>query len=273
MYKMKIRLLCNWTNDLRSLWKKMGYDGIYTVDNRCIELVDEDYDYTVVVNYTSESFDPSKTIYMLMEPVEFYTSNKPAFLYEYKRNNYEWHLNASMLQLEDLYIVKYYDKEISMILSDKYVDPGHIYRTDLAKVLDDCIHMYGTTTRSWRHYRGPLPIYDKNNGLFPYKYHLAIENNKKEGYLTEKLLDGILAGCLTFYSGPPDIEKYIDTRSFVQLPFGNIEESVKIIRSALNNNLYEERKEYIDRERIRLLKEESFFPKLISTLTELGLFN
>jgi GR25 family glycosyltransferase involved in LPS biosynthesis len=68
--------------------------------------------------------------------------------------------------------------------------------------------------------------------MFPYYYHLVIENSIYPGYFTEKLVDSVLAGCITFYYGCPDIYKYLDSRILIQLS-GNIDKDIKLISSTI----------------------------------------
>jgi hypothetical protein len=48
-----------------------------------------------------------------------------------------------------------------------------------------------------------------------YKFVMCFENSHTEGYITEKIFNIFLAGSIPLYNGAPDIEKYIDAKSFV----------------------------------------------------------
>jgi GR25 family glycosyltransferase involved in LPS biosynthesis len=132
---------------------------------------------------------------------------------------------------------------ISAVVSDKYFDTGHILRIDLLKYLINEnveIDIYGFNNNlkfPEKNYKGPLPDYDKSKGLFGYKYTLIAENHAINGYLTEKIADGILAECLVFYWGCPDLEKILPNidgvTPFVRLPMEDKVESLRIIKQAL----------------------------------------
>lgn len=61
------------------------------------------------------------------------------------------------------------------------------------------------------------PIKLKEDMLINYKFHLAFENCREQGYWTEKIIDPIMFLSVPFYRGAPDIGKYIDERSFINL--------------------------------------------------------
>ena len=69
--------------------------------------------------------------------------------------------------------------------------------------------------------------------MFPYKYVFNCENNWERNWITEKLVDGILAECLVFYSGAPNVGDYIDRRAFVQLDLIDFEADMKKIQTAM----------------------------------------
>ena len=50
-----------------------------------------------------------------------------------------------------------------------------------------------------------------------YRYCLCIENAKFPGYVTEKLIECLVAGVIPLYMGAPDIEKYIPVDCFIDL--------------------------------------------------------
>ncbi len=73
---------------------------------------------------------------------------------------------------------------------------------------------------SWR---GAVP--NKNKVMREYKFALCYENAAFDGYVTEKIFDGFLAGCVPVYIGAPDITKYIPAETFIDLrKFKNYEE-------------------------------------------------
>lgn len=48
---------------------------------------------------------------------------------------------------------------------------------------------------------------DKHAFLLDYRMNLAFENTRSEGYVTEKLVEPLLAGCIPIYWGAPDVTR------------------------------------------------------------------
>lgn len=49
----------------------------------------------------------------------------------------------------------------------------------------------------------------------PYKFVIAGENTRKEGYVSEKIVSAMLAGCIPIYWGAPDIRRHFNPASFI----------------------------------------------------------
>ncbi len=124
------------------------------------------------------------------------------------------------------------------------------------------VHVYGQNKFLWKNYKGSLPPHKKDDSLFPYKYSFNVENFSIKNYYTEKLIDGILAETLVFYSGCYNIKDYIDERAFVYLELSNFEHDYEIIKSAIMNDLWSERIEYIREAKKKILNDLQFFPRL-----------
>ncbi len=242
------------------------------------------YDYIVVVNSTTHPLTPDdlkKTVYMVMEPKIYekrwldYGRQPQLFkaIYDHTTyNNNEWHLSLTREQLlnQTEPIPKTMGTTISAILSNKYFDPGHKTRINFARVAQHELpwHSYGGNLFRWRNYRGSLPLYEKDAALLPYKYTFNQENHCISGYYTEKLIDGILAECLVFYSGPDNIERLVDPLAYVKLDFTDIQGSIAIMKTALAEDWHSKRLPHILKAKSRILTETGFFPRLYMTLVE-----
>ena len=62
----------------------------------------------------------------------------------------------------------------------------------------------------------PTIIDDKIEALKNYKFCFCIENTKIDGYITEKIIESIYAGCIPVYFGASDIKKYIPENVFIE---------------------------------------------------------
>ena len=285
--QVRVKLLCNWTSskNLRELWNKMS-KGNYTWGKVTLVL-DDDPDYFVVVNAPPKNInpDPSKTIIFRMEPHmgknkgwgEWSRPDPDKFFkvcyHEDEYNNNEWHLSKTYTELKEMKIVKddNLGSVLSTVLSDKYRDPGHIKRVDFVKYLDSKdfpVHVFGNNKWEYANYKGSLPPHEKDNAMFPYKYAFNVENHRIKNYYTEKLIDGIMAECLVFYSGCHNVRDYIDKKAFVYLELSNFEKDYEKIKKAIEENWWEKRLPYIRKAKAKILDHLQFFPRLERMVSE-----
>jgi len=284
--KIRVLLACNWSDSkpICDLWNRMSKNNDYSWDK--IQIVwEEPCDYYCIINKPFDDnlkYIPEKTIIFRMEPKmetntflwgDFWSKpNEKDFKFvgyhEKHFNNNEWHLSKNYSQLSSEPIIK--DNNLSFtlstILSSKYIDPGHIKRIDFMKFFENkgCldVHVYGQNKFLWKNYKGSLPPHKKDDSLFPYKYAFNVENFSIKNYYTEKLIDGILSETLVFYSGCYNIKDFIDERAFVYLELSNFENDYEIVKSAIMNDLWSERIEYIRAAKKKILNELQFFPRL-----------
>lgn len=66
-------------------------------------------------------------------------------------------------------------------------------------------------------YRGTIPHGRKIETLRGYRFAFCSENTVYPGYVTEKLLDCIVAGCVPLYLGAPDIERFVPAGAYVDV--------------------------------------------------------
>lgn len=280
MTQIKILLICNWCSsyELCQLWNKQSQDNNYSWNNISI-VYQPPYDFVCIVNdikcdINLNSIHPSKIIFFQMEPyINYSLSVLNTFLYNgsyiQNLNNIEWHLSKTYKQLINEPIDKNNELDhcLSTVLSNKYNDPYQKKRIDFMKFIEDKnildVHFYGQNN-NWKTYKGSLPYHCKDDALLPYKYTFNCENNKINNYCTEKLYDGILAECLVFYCGCPNISQYIDNRAYIQLELDDFEQDFVSIYNYIQNNEWHNRIKYIRAEKTKILNQLQFFPKLHS---------
>lgn len=158
---------------------------------------------------------------------------------------------------KDLYNYKIPDKtkEISCIASfDKKAFPGHLDRIKFVKALKkshigDRIDFYGKNTSN--------ELKEKKDGILPYKYTIAIENNSQSDYFSEKIMDAYLGYAIPIYFGADNIEEYFPKNSFIKIDIYNLQDSIKIIEDIINSNFYEDNFSALLEARRRVLEDYS----------------
>ena len=85
-------------------------------------------------------------------------------------------------------------------------------------------------------------VENKVEWLKDYKFCMCFENFSEYGYLTEKLLEGMMGGCVPIYWGSESCEDEFNPKSFLNWHGYNNDELLinKIIELDQNDDLYEE---------------------------------
>jgi len=89
-----------------------------------------------------------------------------------------------------------------------------------------------------RHFNnfGP-PVADKLTFLKDYRFNLAFENSQSTGYVTEKLIDPLLMGCIPIYWGAPDVTRDFNQACMINISnFSNFEEAIEYILTVNTDN-------------------------------------
>ena len=276
-----VGVITNWTdgdNIVRQWQRQFPNNGAW----KGVRLVTSDADaaphFTLVINHPRNQDLPIKaetSIVVHMEPYEgtsqygdWAQPNSTRFLHVHSRdfapNFLEWHLDISYDQLATTSPSKTAD--LSAIVTGKRLSLGHHFRLDLIHHLESigqAIDVFGLdNNESFRNYRGALPWLDKREGLAPYRYTIAVENNSENNYVTEKLTDAILSECLPFYWGCPNLEDIIDPDSFIRLPSDDITAATSIIREAIAKDEYSRRLPAIKRSKEKLLNSLQLAPTI-----------
>ena len=97
---------------------------------------------------------------------------------------------------------------ISIIASKKTLTEGHMLRHQVVNEFGEYIEgIYG---------RGYMPVANKLDALKDYRFSIVIENEKSDCWVTEKLIDVIMCGCIPIYWGCNDLAEFgFDTNGFI----------------------------------------------------------
>jgi len=280
---IRVKIHCGWRDDQKSIrehFNKFAKSPYTWNDIYLVPPENEDYDYIVILNYPRVwlEYDKKKAIIFQLEPDirrkkwgQFYLPSNDeffrAFVIDPDRCVPGWNVRKTYNELMVEKIEK--TKGFSAVVSGLTILEGHKDRLDfclnyLSKI--DCYDHYGRKCPDFRSYRGPIG--DKKDALFPYKYTFAAENTYEDGYFTGKITDSIVSECLCFYSGCPNLSKYFDPRSFIQLDLSDKEKSLKIVKEAIENNEYEKRLPYILKQKKVFLNKMQPLPLIESIIKE-----
>mmetsp|Transcript_139961 Transcript_139961/g.247322 ORF Transcript_139961/g.247322 Transcript_139961/m.247322 type:complete len:492 (-) Transcript_139961:56-1531(-) len=63
-----------------------------------------------------------------------------------------------------------------------------------------------------------IAVGDKVSFIDDYRVYLAFENTVEPGYVSEKIFDGYMAGCVNAYRGAPDVNNFVPPKSWIRVP-------------------------------------------------------
>jgi len=119
-------------------------------------------------------------------------------------------------------------KLVSIITSEKNKEgTDHYKRHEIIKKYSDMIDIMG---------RGYKPIEPIQDGLIDYMFNLALENQSRDFYFSEKLINPIMVGTIPIYYGCKGIDKFFDTRGMIL--FKEVFEVEQILKE-LGSKLYQ----------------------------------
>ena len=86
--------------------------------------------------------------------------------------------------------------------------------------------------------RGIRTIEDKSDAIYPYRYHLVLENDHSDYFLTEKLGDAFLGWSYPIYFGGPEAYHRYPDGSFTAIDIYRPEAAIAIIRNVIEDDTY-----------------------------------
>lgn len=149
-------------------------------------------------------------------------------------------------------------KRLSAIISNFSTLPLQAHRLEFIKKAKS---VFGNTL-DWFSKGQATFIKDKFDGLYPYKYSIAIENSSHQNYFTEKISDCFLSYTMPIYQGCPNISDYFDERSFVRIDVEQQEVSLDTIRDVIAADLFGTNIKYIEESRRLVLEKYQFLAAL-----------
>lgn len=126
---------------------------------------------------------------------------------------------------------------LSVISSSKALCEGHQLRLKFVEALQAAfpgqVDVFGSGIREIR---------DKAEAIDPYRYHVVLENGVNPDGWTEKLADCFLGRAHPFYWGCPNLRDYFPEDSFTSIPIEDPPRAIRIIRDALEADVFSRRR-------------------------------
>ena len=155
-------------------------------------------------------------------------------------------------------------KLISVISSNKAVTDDHrqrlLFVEQLKSAFGEQIDVFG---------RGIRDVQDKSDAIWEYRYHVVLENDHSEYYMSEKLPDAFLGWSFPFYSGGKYADAVFPKDSFARIDMYDPVRSIETIRSHLGDDSYSRRLDRIAEARKNVLDKTNMFAVLCNAYDDL----
>jgi hypothetical protein len=139
-------------------------------------------------------------------------------------------------------------KRMSVICSAKAQSEDHRQRLafvrQLKEALGDSIDVFG---------RGIRSLEDKSDAIYDYKYHIVLENDHSDFFMTEKLADAFLGYSYPIYFGGSEAYHRYPEGSFTSIDIYRPLQAIATIREVLQADCYEHSRVQLDEARRRVL--------------------
>jgi hypothetical protein len=135
---------------------------------------------------------------------------------------------------------------MSIVVSNKMVAPGHIYRAKLTQAIVEHglpidIYGNGSSKYSCNTVKG---AFDHVEPYEPYLFSVCIENYKSGHYFSEKIITPILHNCMPLYLGCDHIDQYFDN---VMKLTGHVIKDIGLLMLVLKNPAMYYRRTFTDK--------------------------
>jgi hypothetical protein len=173
-----------------------------------------------------------------------------------------WHVGKTYDQLRENKTPPKKDRLLSAIIGGSVFLPGHKLRQNfIKKVLASelPLELFGKKIK---------PIKDKTQGLEPYFFSFAIENNSNPDMWTEKLADCYLSWTMPIYYGCSNLEEYFPRDSFIKIDVTSPSSTIQELKTKLSPEFWESSLDSIREARELILNKYQFFPYLSEQIGE-----
>jgi hypothetical protein len=148
------------------------------------------------------------------------------------------------------------DRLLSVYCTTKQITEVQKVRLDFVKklkeILGDDLHWYGAD----------LKTKTKIEGVGRYKYHLVLENQLQNNFISEKLYDAFLGNSYPIYAGAPNAHEYFNSDSFSEINLNDFNGSIKKITDCLSSNKERKYAHSINESKIQILEKFNIIKRI-----------
>jgi Glycosyltransferase family 10 (fucosyltransferase) C-term len=148
-------------------------------------------------------------------------------------------------------------KLLSVLCSAKSVTADHRRRLEFVRCLQA---EFGSQIDVFGY--GVNPVADKSLAILPYKYHIALESDHSDQFMSEKLPDAFLGWCYPIYFGGKEAYHRFPEGSFTAIDIYQPETALNVIRNVLASETYEQSLDRIAEARHWVLTKHNLFAML-----------
>lgn len=115
---------------------------------------------------------------------------------------------------------------------------------------------------------GVNPLAEKWDGIAPYRYTLALENQSVHNLFTEKIYDAFLGLAYPIYWGAPNLSDYFDEDSFQHINIRDLNGSIRIISNLIESDVAEASQIKLVQSRDAVLDKYNMFVRMANIAQE-----
>jgi hypothetical protein len=148
-------------------------------------------------------------------------------------------------------------EQVSVICSNRAATEAHRQRIRFVESLKnhfkDRLEWFGN---------GINPLEQKWDGIAPYKYHIALENQSNNNVITEKLYDAFLGLSYPIYHGAPNVFDYFSNKSMTSINIKDLKSSITVIEELIESNTWEKSLKHIVESKNKCLNELNMYHRM-----------
>jgi hypothetical protein len=148
-------------------------------------------------------------------------------------------------------------KLMSVVCSNKAITPDQRQRLAFVEQLRE---QFGSAIDFFG--RGFTDLEDKADAIWPYRYHIVLENDHTECFMTEKISDAFLGWSYPIYFGGSEAHHRFPLGSFSAIDIYRPKQAIEIIRTVLTDDTYEQSLQLIAEARHAVLYKHNLFAML-----------